>query len=95
MKTAMTVVEYNMSDLRRGTYLRDGLGLVRLLGGVSSDTLSLDALGFLVLLFIRSEEIDLIVVFIGGSLLGRSSRGNSEGLACGAGARERVELSGV
>jgi hypothetical protein len=60
---------------KRGTYLRGRLCLGGLLGSVLSETLSLDALSLgIFLLIIRSEKVDLIIVFLsGGCLGGRSS----------------------
>jgi len=56
----------------RATDLGDCLGLVRLLGGILSDTLSLDPLGLRVLFVVRAKQVNLVVVFF-------SSRGRSRG----------------
>ena len=73
-------------------HLRHGLGLVGLLGLVSSDALCLDALRLGVLLLVASEEVDLIVVRL--SSLRRGLRGN-EGFAGLRGAGEGGVLRGV
>lgn len=56
------------------TNLGDSLGLVRLLGLVSSDTLSLDPLSLSILLIVRAEEVDIVFIF-------SSSRGGSRSRA--------------
>jgi hypothetical protein len=54
-------------DIKSDSGLSDGLGLVSLLGGVLSKTLSLELLGSLIDLFvIRTEKIDIFVL-LGGS----------------------------
>ena len=84
-------------DYGKRTDLGDGLGLVGLLRVVSSDTLSLDALGLLVNLVVRAEEINLVVViFLGGGSLRGSSRGTAkEGLASSTGAGKSAELGHI
>ena len=81
----------------RGTHLGDRLGLLRLLGVVRGDALGLDALGLGVVLVVVPEEVDLLLLLLGG----RRGRGRGgvaradEGLARGARARERAVLRGV
>ena len=71
-------------------YLSDGLGLVGLLGIVGSDALGLDPLGLsILLLIVRAEEIDFIVVLVSSGLT------TEEGLAGSAGSREIGVLSSV
>lgn len=77
------------------THLGGNLGLVSLLCLIGSNALGLDALGLgILLLVIRAEEVDLIIILF--SLLScRCSSRAKEGLAGGARAREGPELSSV
>ena len=75
------------------THLGDGLGLVGFLGGVLSNTLSFDPLSLFILLFVGSEEIDLVVILSScgsGCLLA-----TDEGFTSGAGSGEIGMLSAV
>jgi hypothetical protein len=55
-------------DFESNGGLSDGLGLVGLLGGVLSKTLSLELLGSIIdLLVVRTEKIDIIIIFLGSS----------------------------
>ena len=59
--------------MQGATDLGDRLGLIRLLGGIRSDTLSLDPLCFRVLFLVRAKQVDFVVIFF------RSSRGRVRG----------------
>ena len=76
------------------TYFSDGLGLVCLLGVVGGDTLSFEFFDLGVVLFVGSEQIDIIIASL-FLLLSRSWGGGSltgEDCAGAAGTREGGEL---
>jgi hypothetical protein len=79
------------------TDLGDRLRFVRLLCGILRDTLSLDPLGFRVLLVVRAKQVNLIIVFLGSSSSSSSGRrrGRSKCLAGLRRARKRTELAFV
>jgi hypothetical protein len=79
------------------TDLGDRLRFVRLLCGILRDTLSLDPLGFRVLLVVRAKQVNLIIVFLGSSSSSSSGRrrGRSKCLAGLRRAGKRTELAFV
>lgn len=75
-------------------YLGDGLGLVRLLGIVCGDTVSLELLSFGIILIIGPEQIDIIIAGLLFLLLGGSGGSiTGEDGTCATGTGEGRELS--
>ena len=87
----LKIMRYNWGKYDE-IYLGSGLRLEGLLCVVSGDALSLDTLRLLVDLIIRTKEVDLVIILLGGgSSCGRRS-GFGEGLASRARAGERAKL---